>query len=324
MELIKQEVSQGALDLNRLAAYVINTMGSLCAPVRDQEIRALHHLQEPVELFRGIFHMLGLMKIDMVNFTVQTLRPHLMQQAVQYERAKFKQILDKDPGEEGLRMSSVRDGPVSAMSVLNRAYMHLLRWSSLDQKYPETVLMDRVRLDSLGEQVRSLVLDASVLLVTHAQCGGAVWSLPGFVGKLKQSITALEADLRGALLRVAEKVVQQVNEARCSQENTADFLSFWIYLDNVGERVQGFLQAMLQGGPPKKSPELASPLRLLSADLAELGRAFGQIVHFNRSVFGPFYAPILRRALIPSEEPKTQVECLCNIQNGRTFVTNEK
>lgn len=68
----------------------------------------------------------------------------------------------------------------------------------------------------------------------------------------------------------------------------------------VGERVQGFLQAMLQGGPPKRSPELASPLRLLSAELAELGRAFGQIVHYNRSVFGPFYAPILRRALFPS------------------------
>ncbi|KAJ0068630.1 hypothetical protein NL108_010294 [Boleophthalmus pectinirostris] len=338
MELIKQEVSQGALDLNRLAAYVINTMGSLCAPVRDQEIRALRHLQEPVELFRGIFRVLGLMKIDMVNFTVQTLRPHLMQQAVQYERAKFQQILDKDPASldntvawlhaaASEEMSSVRSGPVSVMSVLNRAYMHLLRWSPLDQKYPETVLMDRARLDSLGEQVWSLTLDASVLLVTSAQCGGAVWSLPGFLGKLKRSITALlegshssEADLTGALQRVAEKVVQQVNEARCSQENTSlpkenqEILKGQIeelWRDNnpvrilIGERVQGFLQAMLQGGPPKRSPELASPLRLLSADLAELGRAFGQIVHFNRSVFGPFYAPILRRALFPSGEPET-------------------
>ncbi|KAK7913446.1 hypothetical protein WMY93_013657 [Mugilogobius chulae] len=338
MELIKQEVSQGALDLNRLAAYVINTMGSLCAPVRDQDIRALRHLQEPVEIFRGIFRVLGLMKIDMVNFTVQTLRPHLMQQAVQYERAKFQQILDKDPASldntvawlraaTSEEMSSVSGGPVSAMSVLNRAYMHLLRWSPLDQKYPETVLMDRTRLDTLGEQVRSLILDASVLLVTSAQGGGAVWSLPGFVGKLKQSITALlegshtsEADLRRGLLRVGEKVVQQVNEARCSQEKTPlppeieEILKGQIeelWKDNnpvrilIGERVQGFLQAMLQGGPPKRSPELAFPLRLLNANLTELGRAFGQIVHFNRSVFGPFYAPILRSAMFPSGEPET-------------------
>lgn len=104
MDLIKQEVSQGALDLSRLAEYVINTMGSLCAPVRDPEVRALRQLQGPVDLFRGIFRVLALMKIDMVNFTVQSLRPHLMQQAVQYERAKFQQILDKDPGEKGLRV----------------------------------------------------------------------------------------------------------------------------------------------------------------------------------------------------------------------------
>lgn len=42
--------------------------------------------------------MLGLMKVDMVNFTVQSLRPHLLQQSVQYERAKFQEILDKQPG----------------------------------------------------------------------------------------------------------------------------------------------------------------------------------------------------------------------------------
>lgn len=202
MDLIKQEVSQGALDLNRLAGYVINTMGSLCAPVRDPEVRALRQLQEPVELFRGIFRLLGLMKIDMVNFTVQSLRPHLMQQAVLYERAKFQQILDKDPASldntvawlraaASEELSAVNCSPVSAMAVLNRAYMHLLRWRPLDQKYPETVLMDRARLDSLGKQVQRLVLEASVLLVTSTQCSAAVWSLQGFVGKLKQSVAAL-------------------------------------------------------------------------------------------------------------------------------------
>lgn len=187
MELIQQEVNHGALDLHRLAGYVINTMASLCAPVRDPEVRALRELKDPVELLRwgaawkhlyrqslekktptyrfclefqwvhfvksyfllwflplfsvhfllclfflpssssssckacfllhkwsescftwtlfplrslrGIFRVLGLMKTDMVNFTIQSLRPHLLQQAVQYERAKFQQILDQQPGE---------------------------------------------------------------------------------------------------------------------------------------------------------------------------------------------------------------------------------
>lgn len=52
LELIQQEADHGALDLYRLAGYIINTMGSLCAPVRDPEIRALRELTDPVELLR--------------------------------------------------------------------------------------------------------------------------------------------------------------------------------------------------------------------------------------------------------------------------------
>lgn len=59
---------------------------------------------------------------------------------------------------------------------------------------------------------------------------------------------------------------------------------------------------MLQGGPAKRNPELPAPLGPVSAELAELGTAFGRILHFNRTVFGPFYAPILRKLLFPSGE----------------------
>lgn len=52
MDLIQQEVDHGALDLHRLAGYVISTMASLCAPVRDPEVRALRELRDPVELLR--------------------------------------------------------------------------------------------------------------------------------------------------------------------------------------------------------------------------------------------------------------------------------
>jgi hypothetical protein len=51
--------------------------------------------------------------------------------------------------------------------------------------------MDRDRLDTLGHRVDLLALQAAVLLLTSAQCGGAVLSLPGFVGKLKQTTAAL-------------------------------------------------------------------------------------------------------------------------------------
>uniref|UniRef100_A0A3P9PBR9 T-complex 11 n=1 Tax=Poecilia reticulata TaxID=8081 RepID=A0A3P9PBR9_POERE len=346
MELIQQQVQHGALDLHRLAGFVINMMASLCAPVRDPEVRALRDLKEPVELLRGIFRVLGLMKSDMVNFTIQSLRPHLLQQAVQYERAKFQQILDKQPAsldntaawlvaaasEEAAALPAHCDSPgpdsralPSATAILNRAYMHLLHWDPHGQKYPESMLMDRSRLDALSQQLQMLVLEASVLLLTATQCRGVAFSLQGFVGKLKQTITALfcfsrEADLKRVLLELGEAVLQQVKEALSTQgggefpQESQDLLRGQIsdlWKNNnpvrslIGERVRGFLLAMLQGGSAKRRPELQFPLGLVSSELAELGTAFGRIVHFNRTVFGPFYAPILRKLLLPSGEGET-------------------
>lgn len=129
-----------------------------------------------------------------------------------------------------------------------------------------------------------------------------------------------EADLKGALLGLGETVLQQVNEALSGQGGAAlpqeslDLLKgqiseLWKHNNPVrtliGGRVRGFLQALLQGGPAKRSPELPSPLRLVSAELADMGMAFGQVVHFNRTVFGPFYAPILRKLLFPPGEAET-------------------
>ncbi|XP_068172202.1 T-complex protein 11-like protein 1 [Antennarius striatus] len=338
MQLIQQEVSHGALDVHKLAAYIVNTMASLCAPVRDPEVRALRDLEDPVELLRQIYRVLGLMNTDMMNFTVQCLRPHLLQHAVQYERSKFQKILDKQPAsldntklwlqaaasEEKL---SVKDSPVSATAVLNRAYMHLLSWDQQDHMYPETMVMDRTRLDSLGQKIQMLVLEATVLLLTNVQCGDAVFSHQGFISKLRRSIAAVlegshtrEADLKEALLGLGESVLQQVNIALSSlggaalpQENQdllkGQISELWKHNNPVrtliGERVQGFLQAMLQGGPTKRSPELPSPLRLLSDELAELGTAFGRIVHFNQKVFGPFYAPVLKKQLFLPGEAET-------------------
>ena len=37
------------------------------------------------------------MKVDMANFAITSIRPHLMQQSVEYERKKFQEVLEKQP-----------------------------------------------------------------------------------------------------------------------------------------------------------------------------------------------------------------------------------
>lgn len=55
------------------------------------------NLQFTVSHPREIFRVLGLMKMDMLNFTIQSLRTHLQDHIVQYEQKKFQQLLDKLP-----------------------------------------------------------------------------------------------------------------------------------------------------------------------------------------------------------------------------------
>ncbi|KAF7253254.1 hypothetical protein EYD10_01526 [Varanus komodoensis] len=250
MELIKQEAEHGALDIPNLTTYILGTMAILCAPVRDEEVQGLRVIADPVHLLRELFRVLDLMKMDMVNFTIQSLRPHLQEHSVQYERNKFQELLNKLPGSlacttEWLRKaaaelsnfdllpssstseSSGSHTPSSHMAareslihsptaVLNQAYMDLLHWEPGKEDYPETLLMDKARLHALQVKVNHLAVIAAVLLVSSSTCGSNIFSLPGYGDRLKRVTKALleglpDARLEDALLDISNQIHQEVN-----------------------------------------------------------------------------------------------------------------
>ncbi|KAK7503280.1 hypothetical protein BaRGS_00005545 [Batillaria attramentaria] len=104
MDLIRQKMENDAFDIFFYANYVIGTMARLCAPVRDEHVARLRELKEVVPLFKEIFEVLDLMKMDMANFTIQQMRPYLQQQSVDYERKKFNEFLktQEENGTDGL------------------------------------------------------------------------------------------------------------------------------------------------------------------------------------------------------------------------------
>lgn len=55
-------------------------MARLCAPVRDETIRNLMRETDVVTVFRGVMETLDLMRLDMANFTIQQIRPHIVAQ----------------------------------------------------------------------------------------------------------------------------------------------------------------------------------------------------------------------------------------------------
>ncbi|XP_017658372.1 T-complex protein 11-like protein 1 isoform X2 [Nannospalax galili] len=243
LDLIKQEAENGALDISKLAEFIIGMMGTLCAPARDEELKKLKYIKEIVPLFRAIFSVLDLMKVDMANFAVTSIRPHLMQQSVEYERKKFQEVLEKQPNsldfvtqwlEEasdelttqkykvlpaGGGASGSGDAPMlNPVAIQNYAYLKLLKWDHFQRPFPETVLMDQSRFQELQLQLEQLTILGAVLLVTFSTAAPRISDHADFAEKLKMIVKILLTDmhlpsfhLEDALTAIGEKVCLEVS-----------------------------------------------------------------------------------------------------------------
>ncbi|XP_042325009.1 T-complex protein 11-like protein 2 isoform X2 [Sceloporus undulatus] len=163
-DLIRQQAEHNAVDIQGLANYVISTMGKLCAPVRDDDVNKLKATGDIVALLRQIFRVLDLMTMDMVNFTIKNLRPHLQRNLVDYERAKFQDILEETPNALDLTTEWIRESIQDELSsvscemslppgaygtskpnlsptlVLTNSYLKLLRWDYQTKAIPEKLM----------------------------------------------------------------------------------------------------------------------------------------------------------------------------------------
>ncbi|XP_004446924.1 T-complex protein 11-like protein 1 isoform X2 [Dasypus novemcinctus] len=244
LDLIKQEAENGALDISKLAEFIIGMMGTLCAPARDEEVKKLKDIKEIVPLFRAIFSVLSLMKVDMANFAVSSIRPHLMQQSVEYERKKFQELLEKQPNSldfvtqwleeasDDLMNQKYKNSLLSVggaaccgdvaipspVAVQNYAYLKLLKWDHPRRPFPETVLMDQSRFQELQLQLEHLTVLGAVLLVTFSMVAPGISIQADFAGKLKMIVKILLTDmhlpsfyLKDALITIGEKVCMEVS-----------------------------------------------------------------------------------------------------------------
>ncbi|XP_077017664.1 T-complex protein 11 homolog isoform X1 [Tamandua tetradactyla] len=362
MDLRKQEAEHGALDVSHLSKYILNMMTLLCAPVRDEAVQKLENITEPVQLLRGIFQVLGLMKMDMVNYTIQSLRPHLQEHSIQYERAKFQELLDNQPSlldrttkwltqaaadlttppptsPDTSDSSSVacpspneaanNSVPLNPTMVLSQGFLNLLLWDPENEEFPETLLMDRSRLQELESQLHQLTILASVLLVASSFSGNVLFGSPQFVDKLKRITKALTEEFNSrpeeAMLTVSEQVSQEIHQslksmglAALSSDNTTSLIG---QLQNIAkkencvrsvidQRIRLFLKCCLVLGVQRSLLDLPGGLTLIEAELAELGQKFVNLTHHNQQVFGPYYTDILKTLIPPAQGLETKVESL--------------
>uniref|UniRef100_A0A8C5D6L9 T-complex 11, testis-specific-like 1 n=1 Tax=Gouania willdenowi TaxID=441366 RepID=A0A8C5D6L9_GOUWI len=335
LPLIQQQAENGALDIGGLSQFVVEMMGSLCAPCRDKDIKKLKEITDIVPLFKDIFSVLDLMKVDMANFALSSIKPHLLQQSVEYERNKFQEFLEKQPNaldytekwledtrkylrkEDSGGCAAASSDSLLHLNVHNHAYLHLLRWDHVSDPFPETVLMDQVRFQEMQQDIEKLVMLSSVLLISYTTTGEAISGLPGLMETLKNTVGVLLADMHAptfstqeALLIIGEKLCVELSQ-RLSQHGHAPLsvdqtsslkgrISAISQPDNtvrklMDSRIQSYLLASLESSQHKTPPPLPGGLAPLSRELKELAVRFCRLVNFNKLVFSPFYQKIFQK-----------------------------
>ncbi|XP_065794490.1 T-complex protein 11-like protein 2 isoform X1 [Muntiacus reevesi] len=240
-DLIRQQAEHSAVNIQGLANYVISTMGKLCAPVRDDDIRELKATSNIVEVLRQIFHVLDLMKMDMVNFTIRSLRPHLQRQLIDYERTKFQEILEETPSaldqttewikesvhEELLSLSEATLTPgaennskpsLSPTLVLNNSYLKLLQWDYQKKELPETLMTDGARLQELTEKLNQLKMIACLTLITNNMVGALTEGLPELAVRLKRISAVLLEGMNKETFNLKE-VLNSIGIQTCVEVN---------------------------------------------------------------------------------------------------------
>uniref|UniRef100_A0A9J7XV51 T-complex 11, testis-specific-like 1 n=2 Tax=Cyprinus carpio TaxID=7962 RepID=A0A9J7XV51_CYPCA len=340
LSLIQQEAENRALDINKVAKFIIDMMGTFCAPLRDEDIKQLREITDIVPLFKSIFAVLDKMKIDMANFAVSSLRPHLLQQSVEYERKKFQEFLEKQPNALDFTQKWLQDTadyvtgggteggatctPNSAqLSLHNHAYLRLLKWDHDAESFPETLLMDQGRFQEMQQELEQLALVASVLLIVYNSAGEAISGLPGLMERLKKTIKILLAEMHTPSFN-ADETFAAVAEKMCvelrgclSQHGFSPFSSdrentlkgqivAAKSADNpirkvIDSRIQMYLLGFLESSAHRCAPALPGGLTPISKELEEIAVKLGRLVTFNKLVYSPFYHKILQDILKQGE-----------------------
>jgi hypothetical protein len=188
-EFLEQQISNNVFSLEKIAAYVGEKMLQLCAPVRDESIRAVQHETDIVIALFKLLDIIEDMRLDLANFRLATIRPQLMQQAVEYEIAKFDSALDNNQITlDNVKVwlnesaSSLRErdqnrnpenieseGNLTFASVFNNAILTTLfsKTPINPNELPETLFMDQKRIFEFQNELQAITIVSSLTTLSR-------------------------------------------------------------------------------------------------------------------------------------------------------------
>uniref|UniRef100_A0A2K6GR40 T-complex 11 like 2 n=1 Tax=Propithecus coquereli TaxID=379532 RepID=A0A2K6GR40_PROCO len=289
-DLIRQQAEHSAVDIQGLANYVISTMGKLCAPVRDNDIRELKATGNIVEVLRlASFVLYVLPQLQEDKYVPFSLLGALDQTTEWIKESVNEELLSLSetaltPGAENSSKLSL-----SPTLVLNNSYLKLLQWDYQKKELPETLMTDGARLQELTEKLNQLKIIACLSLITNNMVGAITEGLPELANRLK---------------RISAVLLEGMNKDYLKVIMERSLLS----LVMINKRIQLYMKSLLCLPIPQKCmPPMPGGLAVIQQELEAIGSQYANVVNLNKQVYGPFYANILRKLLF-REEPMGKVD----------------
>merc|ERR1712106_265047 len=178
MELINQEWVNGTLDFKELNGNILNILGQLCCPARDDRVVEAKAEKDTIVQLSHISTLLQLMRADMSNYAIRQIRPLVQKQHIEQQRQYFEKWAE-GRGADATRLTtrwlqtsvvelSKLDRPVKPAVLLQMAYVVSISDMMKVDQWPETLLIERERLSMIGVQLKKQITIAASFLVLAA------------------------------------------------------------------------------------------------------------------------------------------------------------
>ncbi|XP_003243699.1 T-complex protein 11-like protein 1 [Acyrthosiphon pisum] len=327
VESIQNQIDNDSLDFEYYTKFILNLMSKICAPVRDDSIRALTLLNDPVDIFKGITETLSLMKLDMANFTITAQRRALNACSADYERDKFAEYLKVQPDALNLtaewlkRHVNFEKTAEPYHDIVARAYMEIFDWNE-NVIFPEALSLDKDRYLATNKMLNLLILAASTFIVTISTTNSIIPRDINFKNDLKEFILSVikHNDFNNNVIpNIVKQIALHCNEYICrlnpdgllvspDMVNTLETQVLSIQNpDNkiralVEKRFKEFIAAVISSdnAVPQQCP---LGLSAFKDELAAVTGSFLHLITYNRKVFTTFYDEILKNLLKQCDLP---------------------
>ncbi|KAJ3179608.1 hypothetical protein HDU87_002814 [Geranomyces variabilis] len=329
---IRQQLESNAFDTIKCLGYVTSKMLQLCAPIRDQAIRNIAQSTDLADAFQRILAILDDMKLDLANYRLQALRPHLQQQAVEYETAKFDEALAagrvtltntkawltstvsslastvaaRNP--EGVNPAENR---VRFENAYNEALLGLIQAPTpIDPNtIAETLRLDAHRLHAMQNEAQAITIVAALVMLSKNAVRELRDDAPACT-RLKDTLFILLKDKDTNVANLSTQIVASLNAhkppaARLTPEQETVIanmvektLSFKDPVFNLlSRRIAAAVRGHIEKGVFKRESLQSAGLDSVQAELEKLSFSIARLAKHNKEVYAKHYDAILGAVL---------------------------